>query len=86
MTHALDETHLPPCRRCGRETGLSGGVCAFCMAAAVSPDQVPWTEEETKELDFALCVLHWQALKEGWKGKKPDDRPLARQPKVKRRT
>jgi hypothetical protein len=40
------------------------------MAKAIDPCMVPWTEEETAALDYALTVLHWEKLKLGLIGKK----------------
>jgi hypothetical protein len=78
-----EPTKAPACSRCQREAGLSGGVCAYCMAKATGPTGAglpvwfsPPTEEETAELDRALTALRGQAVRDGWMGRRRDDRPL----------
>jgi ribosomal protein L37E len=63
------QTRLPACRRCGRGAGLSGGICARCMY----PDA---GDQEVRQLDRALLALHEQAVRGGWEGEDPDERPL----------
>jgi hypothetical protein len=73
-----DGVPLPECRRCQRRAGLSGGLCAFCLAKEPSPFGVlPATEKQATELDRALTVLREQAVRDGWVGKKPDTRALS---------
>jgi hypothetical protein len=69
-TAAAEETLLA-CRRCQRRSGLSGGICAFCMAESAG-----WVEEDAAKVDRALATLREQAVREGWVGKDPDIRPL----------
>jgi predicted amidophosphoribosyltransferase len=81
-----EQTQLPTCRNCQRQAGLSGGICAFCMAKATGPSYLdarcpvwrcPPTEEEAAELDRAFTALREQAVREGWVGKGSDSRRIS---------
>jgi hypothetical protein len=91
-TTKIEEVPLPVCRKCQRQAGLSGGICAYCMAKATGPSYPgvcpvwlgsPPSEEETVELDRALTELQRRAVRDGWVGKKPDGRPLVQGKKAK---
>ena len=71
-TTKTEEVPLPVCRKCQRQAGLSGGICAYCMRPSLSSRT---TEGEIVELDRALTELRRQAVRDGWAGRKPDPRP-----------
>jgi hypothetical protein len=80
-TTKTEEVPLPVCRKCQRQAGLSGGICAYCMRPSLSSRT---TDGEMVELDRALTELHRQAVRDGWVGQKPDMRPCPNEAKLKR--
>ena len=80
-TTKTEEVPLPVCRKCQRQAGLSGGICAYCMRPSLSS---PMTEEEVIELDRALTELRRQAVRDGWVDQEPDTRPCPNEAKLKR--
>jgi hypothetical protein len=69
MTVTATETEgvpLPTCEKCQRQTGLAGGLCAFCLAESRGG-----TKGKAAELDRVLTELRREAVG-GGVGKKPD--------------
>jgi hypothetical protein len=87
----IEEVPLPVCRKCQRQAGLSGGICAYCLAKATGPSYPdfcpvwisPPSEEETVELDRAFTEYRRQAVHGGLVGKKADTRPCPNEAKLK---
>jgi hypothetical protein len=66
-------TVVKECPRCGPKARWTGDFCDNCLTWACVPAMTP---EESAGLERGLQALRQQAESGGWKGKKPDGRPL----------